>query len=346
MRAGRGITLAAALWLALSGPGLPCAFHTIAPERTAIDRITQAQDLILARPGARNPFAFEVTEVLRGTADTPPPFLVSSEDRRRLSLHPDEAVIFARGGSGEWERVALLDTAFRPLLEQARDWPAAYTDTRFATFAGLLDHPDPDIRRLALQEIDKAPYPMLRSLRGRTPPAETLIAGLWTRDGYPYQSIHVLLLGLEGSDAARAEILRHFDDAARPGDDPRLGAFATALVELDGAQGIARLEQLYFADPAQPLTRVEQVVEALAIQSAANPDQIAGPVGEAFDRLIAARPGAAAAIARQYAAREDWSQVERLGRAVSEGRMTASADLLSVAVYLARARAGAPPDKG
>jgi hypothetical protein len=332
----------AAAWLA-GGPAWSCAFHTYKPERTAVDWLIEARHLVLARPGPNNEFAYGVVQVIRNaTATDQLPFLVSSPLRRRLAANPKDAVLFAAGDDVQWRQVAYVDPDFRRIMQavikNAERWRAGYHPARLEMFAALQDHPNPSLRDLSIRELDKAPYSLLRRIDVRIPP-ETLLAKLWTREGYPYQSITVLLLGLTQSPEARTEIHAFIDRVADWDEARNLGAFATALVELDQADGVARLEGTILADRSQPLQKVEQVIEALTIHNGVGSLKLRKAIAAALGRLVQARPETAALVARQFAARSDWSQASWLKTRVQPDNIPGLADRLAVESYLAWAKA-------
>lgn len=330
------------------GSAWACAFHTYKPERTAVDSLIEARQLVLARPDPKNEFVYRVVQVIRnGPAISQLPFLVNSQSRRRLAANPDDAVLFAAGNNAQWRLVAYVDSDFRRImqavLKNAERWRTGYHPARLEMFAALQDHPNPALRDLSIRELDKAPYALLRRINVRIPP-ETLLASLWTREGYPYQSIRVLLLGLTRSSKARAEI-RAFIDRVADWDEARnLGAFATALIELEGGGGVARLEDIILANRAQPLQKVEQVIEALAIHNRVGSPKLRKAITAALGRTVQARPETAAAVARQFAARGDWSQASSLKASLEQGTVAELPNRLAVESYLARAKAvGASP---
>jgi hypothetical protein len=122
-----------------------------------------------------------------------------------------------------------------------------------------------------------------------------------------------------------------------------LGAFATALVEIDGPAGIERLEQAILHDTAQPLAKLEQIVEALAIHNGAGPANVKDAIGAALGRLVHARPEAAPLVARQFGGRSDWSQARRLEAVVQGRKLSNTADFMAVAVYVSQADSAGRP---
>lgn len=345
--AGRLRLLAAAVLaghLTFAGQATACAFHTVKPEMTAIDWLIASDHVVVARADPENPFAYKVTETLAGGGlKATIPDLVDSHTRHALAIHPADGVLFTHDAATmTWRRVAYLSPAYRAVVDRVlaeKDgWEQPYDQARFEIFEALQDHPSRDLRELALREIDKAPYEVLRAIKLKIPVAD-LLADLDDTREYLYQPIRALLLGLSG-DAAASERLRAQVDLVSDPDRTtyHLGAFATGLIEIDGTEGIALLEQKVLADPRQPLDKLEQVVEALAIHNGAGSNEVKAAINEALGQMVTARPETAPLIARQFGGREDWSQAARLAPLI-EGRMLHKAvDLLPVAVYVAQAK--------
>ena len=129
----------------------------------------------------------------------------------------------------------------------------------------------------------------------------------------PYLPIRVLLLGLSRDDAARAEIRRRIRQWADADTAAYLGVYATALVEIDGAEGIGLLEKLYFApDAAQSSEKLEAVIEALAIHRGVGGADRKRQIRGALVALLARRPETAAILARQLGSRRDGSPMQAL----------------------------------
>lgn len=337
-----GAVLAIALMGA--GTGLACSFHGYKPERTLVDRLLEGSRVVLARPVSDNPFEYEIVRTLKGEGKPVPiPFLVDSVKRRRLAKEQDDTVLLVLDDVGEWRMLAYVDSTLRPVLNSLlANLPdmAANGPARFEFFGGLLGHPGDDIADLAIRELDMAPYAVLRELRPAVS-AQRLLDGLWVPDNYPYQPIMVLLLGLSGSEEARAEVHDFIDRVADWTWANNLGAFATALIELDGVAGVEKLERTFLRDRSQPLDKIEQIVAAYAVHNAINSKAVGDRISLSLRRFLKARPEGSAAIARQFQMRNDWSQADLL-QTKSGGRGRAGwADLVAVAGYLKQARAAA-----
>lgn len=353
---GRNRSIAAAILaahLALAGPAVSCAFHTVLPERTAIDRVLESDHLVLARPDPENPFAFRVTETLiDGKREVVLTDLVDSYTRRALASDPEDTVLFGYDAeTAEWRRIAYISPAYRAVVERVlaeRDgWVQPYDPARFEIFEALQIHPDPALRNLALREIDKAPYDVLRGIDLQIP-VEELLAGMGNIQAYSYIPIRALLLGLSGDDAARAKLRSYVDTVAgwNRGTD-HLGAFAAGLIEIDGTDGVNQLERQILSAPGQPLDKLEQVVEALAIHNGGGTPGMRAAIAGALDRMIGARPETAPLVARQFGGRQDWSQAARLAPLVEGRGLRSAVEMLPVAIYVAQAKgAGAIQPSG
>jgi hypothetical protein len=312
------------------------------PERTAIDWIVEADQIITARPARDNAFMFEPIAILAGDSNgIDIPYIVDSTTRRKLENNPGVSVIFARVADEPWQRVGLMDDVlgpiFRTALERRSAWEIGNDSDRLTMIEDLQNHPDPRVQALVISEFDRLPYHILRDAE-ITIPAEQLLSDLWTRQGYPFQAIRVLLLGLHGNDAARAEITSYIDRVADWDWAQNLGAFAAAWIEIDGVEAVEGLGELMLRDPGQPLDKLEQVVTALSVHNSVADAQVRHAISAEIAEFIALRPEAAGIVARQFTARADWSQAAILAPLVQDRRLHSAADLLTVSIYLAQAR--------
>lgn len=343
-RSARGRGLLGSLVLAFAATAsLACSFHTYLPEKTAVDWIIDSDHLIVARNSPSNEFEYEVVETLRdGGRAVDIAHLVDTRTRQSFANNPEDTSLFAFDQEEQnWKFVAYLTPDYRSLVDtvltKAPSWDAGYDPDRFKLFEALQDHPDETLRILALREIDQAPYDLLRSMQIRIP-TDDLLAELWTQNGYAYQPIRVLLLGLSDDPAARTEIHEFIDRVAPWQWANNLGAFATALVEIDGTAGVDLLDTRFLADTGQPLDKLEQVVEALAIHNDIGTPELKETIGASITRLVALRPETAPLVARQFGNRQDWSQALTLETVIRARALPNAEDFLRVAVYVAQGR--------
>ncbi|MDW3221622.1 MAG: hypothetical protein R8G34_01825 [Paracoccaceae bacterium] len=323
--------------------GYCCSFHNYLPEKTAINWIIESDRLVLARNSREDEFVYQPVTTLRGQkqtaqiSDVTGPGLRgwyaegSQKDALLAFDEEEQAWRFAGYFSPEYE------TLVQKVLGKAAAWESKYTADRLALFGEYLGHSDEKLRNLALRDIDQAPYSLLRTVDFHIP-AQDLLAGLWTLEGYPDQPISVLLLGFTDDAAVRRELYNYVDRVSDTGVGNNIGAFATALVEIDGIRGLKRLENKLFSNSTLPLNRLEQVIEALAIHGDVGRPELQDEINNTIARLVAKRHDAAAVVARQFGGRKDWSQTAALEFFLQQGVLQNTQDLLAVAIYVAQGR--------
>lgn len=337
----RALGVSVAVFCFAAGPASPCAFDMVKPEQTIIDWIVDSENLMLARPSDENPFAFSVTRVLVGVDEgLPIDQLVDSVSRRKLAARPTDAVLFAYSVDKGWRRVAYVDAQFRNMLQTALDhrvsWQNRMPQSRLDFITALQDSSVPAHKSVVIGELDKVPYAVLRAMDIRISDDE-LLGDLWSRTGYPYQATRALLLGISGTPAASAEIHDYINRATDWGWTNNLGAFSAAYIELEGASGVEHLAQNILLAPNQPMGKIEQLVMAMSVHHGIGDLQLKKSIQDSIDALVAQNPNAGAIVARQFSLRSDWSQSSVLESLVRD-RSVALGDLLTISVYLARAR--------
>ncbi len=319
-----------------------CSFHNYMPSRTAVDWVLTGGAAVLARPGPENGISKTETKVLRGTGQiSAPPFLIDSATRRKLLQNPNDAVLFGRNENGSWIRIAYANADYRKALDgvaaRAPDWRKEdYHPERFELFSRYLGHPDLELSKLALLEIDRAPYVLLRQLRSDIP-VTYLTALLRSRDAYPYRPILALLLGLNRSAEAKILINDYIDRSAGWQWAEHLGPFATALIEQEGVNGVARLEP-FLTDPGQPLQKLESVVEALAIHHGVGTPAIRKAVFDVLTAFAGSRPAGSVLIARQFSQRRNWAFGASLEPLLESSENLSSGGKRVLAAYVAQSR--------
>lgn len=338
----RGLAMVLCLALATPSPALACPFHGYLPPLTVVDRLLDADRIVVARPDPAGRLV--ARETLRGPdapAALPPPDRTALD---RLEASPADGLLYAHDPiDGRWRQLAYLDAAYRQAVEAvlagAERWSHPEAAARFRLAAGWLDAPDPRLRELALRELDRAPYALLRSLDLDFDPTST--AG----QGDPALApIRALLLGASGGPAAaeavRAGLTKH---AYGPGWSTALGAYAVALVEIDGEAGLDRLEREFLAAPQAGPDQLGPVIEALAIHRGLDAEPAPARIDARLARLVDRRPETAVLVARRFGSREDWSQAAPLERLLQEKRIAAATSLIAVSSYVAMARQAAGP---
>jgi ABC-type nickel/cobalt efflux system permease component RcnA len=302
LRALSAMLRACGLWILLAvpmaGPAASCAFHFgDLPEASLSQQIAASASLIAARPAAENPFRFQATRLLRGAASgTGPPHLVDSATRRRLNAAPDNAVLFSRHPDGTWTRLLLLDQTTWPvvshMIAQADRWAGPGGQVARRDYAaGLVAHSDERLVRIGLRELDTLDYRTLRGGRYAVSPAR-LIAGIFELQEQPYAPIRILLLGIVGGAAAEAQVAHQLDRRIGSGLSTNLGAWATAAFEMRGADALAELER-DLGERALSRDQTDEIVRALAVQSASGDPAFRGSARLALVRFVGRYPDAA-----------------------------------------------------
>jgi hypothetical protein len=283
---------------------------------------------------------------LKGDAAAPPiPGLVDSATRRRLAADSEAAMLFARDADG-WTRLANVTPDLRATVEMilaaAPAWDAEPDHTaRFAFFAERHDHLDAGVRALALAEISRAPYALIRTMNPRLGRAEL---GRLMRDPKmtEWAPIHILFLGLSRDPADHAFVRRAFDAASQRGG-AHLAAWATALAEIHGPPAIDRLRALYFETPGRSPEDLRAVIVAFATLAGGGDPALRPGIDAAFRGLAAGPPAQAGEAAKQLTSAHDWSQVRTFADLLAAGAVSDPAAEFAIALYLEAAHEALGP---
>ncbi|WP_146136682.1 hypothetical protein [Aliiruegeria haliotis] len=339
--------LPVALSLAASA-SLACGFHGYSPQPSLVERLLVSDHIVLARNDPQNPFAYKAVRAIEGSLDhVELPHLVDSATRRRFDLNPDATVLFARDGDyGPWQRLTYVGPELAPVIERIAprldDWQMGGDEERFQIFADLIGSEDPALQGIALRELDTADYYVFRRLDLK-PDAEAIGAQMYRPEGAGLLAIRILLLGMAEGEVADTLLRRGFALTLKSGG-PLLGAYSTALIELNGTEAVSLLAQTYLADTTIPLDVRESIAEALAIHGIAGDPTLQPEISEAVSAALEAAPDLAPAVARQFGFRAEWSQFATLNDLLRSGKIRAAPDILAVSQYLAMAsNAGAAP---
>lgn len=292
---------AAALFALAAEPAAACLVCIALPERTVADQVIEAQTAVLAREDPEKPFAFAPVVAVKGDAAGPAiPGLVDSATRRRLAADPEAAVLFARDADG-WTRLAdatpELRVTVETILAAAPAWDAeADHASRFVFFAARHDHADAGVRALALAEISRAPYALIRTINPRLGRAE-VVRLMRDPKMAEWAPIHILFLGLSDDPEDHAFVRRAFEAASVRGG-LHLAAWATALAEIDGPPAIDRLRALYFEEPSRTPEDLRAVVTAFATLAEGGDPALRPGIDAAFRGLASGPPALAGEAAR------------------------------------------------
>lgn len=261
------VVLCGILCLGRADVAQACAFHGYTPNQTLVDRLLDTEQVVIARLSDANPNKFLPIETLLGPTvteiDIAPSRLVQS-GLRGGSL---KGVLLARDGAyGPWREITLLDDRVRALVDEVMKrqsaWQLGGDADRVRLFAGLVNDANPNIRRLALQELDRAPYAVLKV--AQIPPVRSLAQDLQDDDA-SLRPIRILLVGLSKDQGYIPQIASGLDQAVMY-DNAHTGAYATALIELSGIDGVALIRDRYLQNANLPALTRDRLLQALAIQ--------------------------------------------------------------------------------
>lgn len=289
----RMLTFVLAALLAVSGgqAGRACAFHGYTPDPTLVDVLLTTEQVLIAREDPADPGRYETVAVLAGADVAEVPLTVSGEVRAQLSGRPDPTVLLARDGIyGPWLALAVLDRDYQDVVEHVLanqvDWLYGDGQARLSFFARHLNDPNPDIRRLALREMDRAPYGALRKLR--RPKIRRLGAELETGDE-ELMPIRILLAGLSRDRRYSSYLSAKLARAVRD-DVPYLGAYTTALIELEGRAAVEPILETYLKDESLPLETRVKLLDGLAVQHKTAPRATRRAIVLAVAELLKSSP--------------------------------------------------------
>lgn len=295
-----GMVVAVGLSLGSAPIVQACAFHGYTPDPTLVDVLLATEEVVIARL-SKGGAQFEALETLAGPQVTQIGLRPSAQTRLAAQGRPGIEVLLARDGSyGPWQEVAVFEgamaKALRAVLSQHGAWQSGDQRARVAFFARHLNATDPALRRLALREMDRAEYATLRKT------ALPQVAGLrrdLTQEDASLRPIRILLAGLSG-DRRFVPVLTEALAKGVAARKPYLGAYATALIELEGTKGVDEISTRYLSNPNLAFDLREKLVQAFALQYHVAPADVRRSIARTVARLSRQDVGFAQSAARQF----------------------------------------------
>ncbi len=314
------LALCAGLAVALPHHTAACAFHGYTPNPTLVDMLLGTEQVALARLAPGDPTRFRVTETLAGPPVSDPPLTPQSRTRQKLAGDTRTQVLIARDGAyGPWRELAVLDPEYHAVIRQVMHhqpaWQLGDDSTRLAFFARFVNAAAPDLRQLALDEMDRVSY---ASLKAQRLPA---VAGLRRalQDGSAdRQPVLTLLAGLSG-DGTLAPLVRNGLDRAVRDGSATLGAYVVALIELEGAPAVRDIAARHLAAPGlAPVTR-DRLLQAMAIQYRNAAAPVRRAIAQQIAQLSRTSPEMASAAAAQFGSVSRWRGTDTPTRPATTG---------------------------
>jgi hypothetical protein len=335
-----------------------------------VDQLLSADVVVLARENPDKPFSYAIVEVLKGDLDEPDiDLFLDSTLRRRLHTNPERSVVLVRSvqarsaatarttvarpvfrnpGGGEvpgtWRSIGYASAEYealvRDILAQADPWRNRTSlDARGRYFLPYLSGPERSIRDLAYLEVSQASYDVIREA-DRFVPAEQLYEFLSDPLYFQWHPLFILLMGIEASPEEEDSIRAAVTSRARLDSTVNFAAWAAALIEVDGIEAVAWLEQTYLGDASRSPESVMEVFKALSMHGGRERGVLHERIVRSYGLILQAHPALAGLVARDLFAWNDWRYAGEFAELVESPVATNSIDALLIQSYLRRAQAG------
>lgn len=281
---------------------MSCGFHSVTSRKSIVSTLMESEMIVLAIADPEDPFRYLPVEAIRGTVHGPHvPFLVDSSTRKKLTLNVRDRVLFAfEEASGQWTKLSYIDDKRAPIFQEIFDnldqWQIRGQD-RFVYFGSLANHRDLWVRNLALTELDQAPYVVLRSIDFQ-PDTKKLISDIKNPKAFRLEAIRVMLLGLSEDEKARRYLHENLERNLGWRQDKLIGAYATAIIESDGARGLDALKKAISRSTQLSAQSREAIALSLTTHHLYGPRELRAAIGENIRSLIRSDAGFDAAFSQ------------------------------------------------
>ncbi len=343
----RGVLALVTLCLLLvAGRAEACLVCIPFPEDTATDKIMRADVVVLARENPDKPYSFIAVEVLQGELDRPEiDLFVNSGTRRRLAHNPGDSVLLTLDvPSNHWQSAGYVNSALRALLDEILVRAAGWSqpgqgESRATFFVPYLAAADPAVRELAYLEVGRASYDTIR-LADPVVPAGQIYDVIADPLYVEWRALYILLLGIDAAPDEAERIRATMQRKAQFDLTLNLSAWATALVETDGEEGVDWLESVYLADPERDPDAVLEIVKALSVHGARKRSALRERIAESYGVLIRKHPSLAGWAARDLTAWKDWRFADALDELRKRQSEMDGASAYAIDYYVGLARSG------
>lgn len=295
-------TCATGMMLAFGGVAYACQICLPMPTESVADRILASEHLVLTREHPTRPYEHQLVRVLEGDPSLVPPVdvFLDSGTRRRLARDPQLALLSGWSAENkEWRQLLLHGDTVAPVvagvLAAAESWERD-PDRRYRYFANFLGHEDTRLSDLAHLEVAKAPYSKLVKFADRIP-RDHLYEALGNMRRMEWHALYILFLGQSEDPRDRQHIRNELARCAEYKLVTRTAAWATALVEIDGLDGVERLSELYLRNPGRRAEELAAIHAALRVHADEGPPELRERVVVAYGSLLERNPSLAPDLA-------------------------------------------------
>ena len=337
------MSMIAAAFILTATPAHACVLCLPYPQVTNADDVIGSGTAVFARENPARPFSYVVLEILKGRYDgSAISLFLDSMTARALKLNPALRVVLVQSGPGEtWRALGMAGSEYQDVVRQVAKWDKGSKTPaeRAMFFARYLRHEDRRLAELAFLEVGRAPYATLRGLK--TSVARDDIHRI-INDFFhvEWHGLYILMLGMSDRPDDIAFVRGKLKTAAKYGLTTNLAAYATAFIEMTGADGLKQLTQEYFADPDRTSAELIEIVKAMSVQGRDGAVELQAPIVDAYGDLLDHRPELAGYVANDLS---DWKVtrfVPRLREILNAGAGLDGASQMVVASYLSSADAG------
>jgi hypothetical protein len=354
------IMAVAGLIVASIEPLHACMICIPVPEKTVADYLIESDIAVLAREDQARPFFYEPVEILKGAGDGAPiepveilkgiddgapiDLFMDSATRRRLASAPARAVVLVHGGAGRgWRSLGYADADYeeviRHIIDHAAGWQTADHPDRLEYFAGLLGHDNQILAELAYLEVGRAPYGKIKALSNRVRP-EQIRRYLTDMAYYDWRPLAILMLAHVGNGQDRQHISRSFDLAEKHQIVGNLAAWATAYIEIEGADAIDRIENRYFRGSDRTRAELTEITKALSVHGSEGHVELRDRIVDAYAVLLENHPSMVGYVARDLAAWQHWRLTEQIRAIADDHPGLDHPTLFAIGYYLGLAAEG------
>jgi hypothetical protein len=231
----------------------------------------------------------------------------------------------SRPAAGAWPRT--LDTT-GDLTDE--DWAA-----RLALVSANLESSDRLAAEIAYGEIARAPYRLLRNLKGTRQSGE-VTAWLANPDLAPRRPAYTLLLGIVGGPADAGQIESQIERHRAIHSADNLAALVAADLEIRGPSRLDDVVEAFLTDKSRDLPEIEGALLALSVQGTADATIPRSRIVSAYRAFIKARPAMAGFVVQDLS---DWGEFDAasdLEAAMKSGAIRDPASQHAVLAYLNR----------
>jgi hypothetical protein len=298
-----------------------CFSGRVAPPGQKIDAADVA---VLARPLTPSG-PYEVTKVIKGGIAEGTLVVDVSGGPRSPDTRQTSMLLVRNALSQQWFILGAVSDLRAPWLREfaaggpqpgdrsSAAWPRTVQATpdmtdegwrqRLALVAPELESQDQLLAEIAYGEIARAPYRLLRGLRGVRAPAEI---ARWVADPAlaGRRPAYTLLLGISGGAAEADLIDAEIDLLRQKHETTDLAALLAADIEIGGPERVAFVEAAYFADKSRGLPEIEAALLALSVIGTGDAEILRARIVAAYRRFILARPSMAAFVVQDLT---DWN---------------------------------------